>query len=283
MPLKTPDMQEQQKNPSVNLYGYALERFSVGQLMEQDDLADQEQFLQHWIVQQSQSDSQLTRYVRIEKGKLHVHDPRGCTIWYKTMFSVPLIISYRVTCPSEYNSNMDIVPRDINQFWMAVTPKNVDPNAAGGLFDKNTYDGEFDSYHDLLGYYASTGGGSVTKNNRTTRLRRYPRKMGDTLSDHVALCSRDDQKEFLIVPDKEHLVQLVAAGDIVQYIFDGKIVYELKKGESVDILNDDNKAVKKGVWGNEPWTIYQQGYFGFRMTRTHHIYSDFRVYRLIAK
>jgi hypothetical protein len=193
------------------------------------------------------------------------------------------MISYRVTVPSEYASGTDIVPRDINQFWMANAPDGGDPSRDGGLFDKNTYDGEFSSYHRLLGYYASTGGGTVSRNNITTRMRRYPRTHAAVFADHVALQSRDELPEYRIFPGREHVVQLIAADDVVQYIFDGKIVYQLRNGDGVDIQNDSLTTASTGTWGMSPWTSYHEGYFGFRMIRTHHVYRDFRVYRLESK
>jgi hypothetical protein len=265
------------------IIGYADDRFSLGPLIVREMLDDQTQFSKMWIVQQSQADSSLPRYARIEGGQLHVHDPRGCTVWFTQKLTGPLMISYRVTVPSGYESGTDIVPRDINQFWMANTRNGGDPFRDGGLFDRRIYDGEFGSYHSLSGYYASTGGGTASRGNVTTRMRRYPRKWADEFVDHVALQSRDELAEYQIIPDHEHLVQLVSADDVVQYIFDGRIVYQLRKGDSVDVQNDARSTATKGIWGEEPWTSFQEGYFGFRMTRTHHMYRDFRVYRLEAK
>ena len=267
------------------LYGYAAEQYKIGAIVQQDSLDNQDTFDKNWLVQFSQADLKLPRYARIEDGLLQVQDPRGCTIWNKSKLEGPIMISYWVTAPSSYNEENDIVPRDINQFWMANTLEDLDPNAPGGLFDSKKYNGEFKSYDQLKGYYASTGGGTVTKNNRTTRLRRYPRQQKEKLINHVALCSRDDNKDFLIVPNQRHHIQLVAANDIVQYIFDGKIVYELKKGDAIDIRNDAQKEDKiaEGIWGTGLWTTYNSGYFGFRMTRTHHVYSDFEVFRLNKK
>ena len=267
------------------LYGYAGEYYRIGAIVQQDRLDNQDTFEKNWLFQFSQADLKLPRYARIENGSLQVHDPRGCIIWNKSKLEGPIMISYWVTAPSFYNEGNDIVPRDINQFWMANTPEGLDPNAPGGLFDSKKYNGDFKSYDRLKGYYASTGGGTVTNNNRTTRLRRYPRQQNEKLINHIALCTRDDNKDFLIVPNQRHHIQLVAASDIVQYIFDGKIVYELKKGDAIDIRNDAKKEDKiaEGIWGTGLWKSYNSGYFGFRMTRTHHVYSDFEVFRLNKK
>ena len=265
------------------LYGFAAEIYKIGKLIVTDKLDNHQQFASQWVVQQSKIDDSLTRYAKIEAGKLQVEDPRGTTIWFKQKFEGPIMISYKVTAPLAFTKGNDIMPRDINQFWMANTPTDINVYAKGGLFDSTKYNGEFKPYDDLLTYYASTGGGNLTTNNRTVRMRRYPRSINGKLADHLGLNNRDDDTNFLIVPDKEHTIQLVAANDIVQYIFDGKVVYELKLGSEVNVFNDASKNVTKSIWGNAPFTFYNSGYFGFRLTRTHHNYSDFKVYRLVKK
>jgi hypothetical protein len=268
---------------NVALIGYAADVFKVDGIVEKDPLNDENKFKNNWIIQQSNEDANLERYTKIVEGKLEVEDPRGCTIWYKKKLQGAMMISYKVTAPSSYTKGNDIMPRDINQFWMANTATDIDVNAKGGLFDAEKFDGGFKAYDELNTYYASTGGGNVTNNNRTTRFRQYPRSVNGKLSNHLALNDKDDQSEFLIAPNKEHTIQLVAANDIVQYIFDGKIVYQIKSGDTVELFNDGTKQKSKAVWGSETFKIYNEGYFGFRLTRTHHTYSDFKVYRLIKK
>lgn len=268
---------------ALRLAGYAEERFTVGPAIFEDMLDDRQQFSRDWVVQMAQTDPHLERYARVEGGRLHVHDPRGSTIWFRHKLRSPVMIAYRVTCPPAFNSGNDIVPRDINQFWMANDPEVSDPNHPGGLFDTAKYNGVFGSYDELHGYYASTGGGNASDYNRTVRFRRYPRKNEGRETAHVAMNDKDDQREYLIVPDREHCVQLVAAGDIVQFIFDGKIVYELKAGDVPTVEGLAKGEGKSVAWGESPWTIYKEGYFGFRMTRSHHVYSDFKVYKLIEK
>jgi len=272
--------QSQNKKAKEKLYGYAAEHYEITSVLFKDMLNNQSKFQKNWIVQMSQSDPEINRYARIENDKLQVHDPRGSTIWYKNKLKGPIMISYRVTVPTAYNQGNDIVARDVNQFWMANTPNSIDAFTKGGLFDTTKYDGGFKSYDDIYSYYASTGGGNVKVNNSTIRMRRYPRAVDGKLVDHLGLNYRDGIPEFLLVPNIEHQIQLVAANDIVQYIFDGKIVYEIKSGDAINILNDATKNVRNVIWGEVPWLPYNEGYFGFRMTRSHHIYSNFKVYEL---
>lgn len=265
---------------NLKLYGYAADAFLIDSIVYEDKLNNQVKFEKDWIVQQVNTDKKLKAFAKVDSGKLHVHDPRGTTIWFKHKLNGPIMISYTVACPSKYTDLYDIMPRDINQFWMANTPNNIDPFSKNGLFDTSKYNGEFKTYDDLFTYYASTGGGNVTSNNKTIRMRRYPRSVNGKQVDHAGLNDKDEDSTLLIQSNKEHLVQLVAADDIIQYVFDKRVVYELKKGDNVNVFNDLSKAVKKAVWAEEPFTVYQSGYFAFRMTRTHHVYSNFVVHKL---
>lgn len=123
------------------LHGYAAESFVIGPVLHEDRLDDQDSFLRNWRVQQSQADPLLERYARIEDGRLHVHAPRGCSIWFTEELEGPVLITYKVRCPSAYISGTDIVVRDVNQFWMANAPHQKDPFAQGGLFDHKGYFG----------------------------------------------------------------------------------------------------------------------------------------------
>lgn len=261
----------------------AMDKYKIGEELFSDKLDDQETFARNWVMQLAQRDPELESYAEIREGELHIHDPRGCTIWFKKKLSGPVLISYRIVATTKHNSGTDIVPRDINSFWMANSPLNPDPNAEGGLFDKKTFNGLFNTYHRMTGYYASTGGGSTRHNNLTTRFRRYPRVVDGQHVEHVALTDKDRTPGYQITPDKEHHVQLVAADDLVQYLFDGRVVYELKEGDEVPLHKGWSATKSKGQWNRKPWTIYTEGYFGLRSTHSHHVVSDFKVLRLVRK
>jgi len=258
-----------------------LGKFRAERELFSDKLDDQEAFARNWVVQLADRDPEIERHAEIREGKLHIHDPRGCTIWLKKKLSGPVLISYRIVATTKHNSGTDIVPRDINSFWMANSPLNRDPYGEGGLFDKKTFDGLFNAYHKITGYYASTGGGSTKSNNLTTRLRRYPRVVDGEHVEHVALTDNDRTPGYQITPDKEHHVQLVAAEDLVRYLVDGRVVYELKDGDEVPLHKGWAATKSVGQWNKKPWTVYTEGYFGLRSTHTHHIVSDFKVFRLV--
>lgn len=111
-------------------------------------------------------------------------------------------------------------------------------------------------------------------------MRRYPRMIDGKLALHPAWTARDGQPDYLLAPDREILVQLVAYDDIVQYYNDGKLFYEVKRGDSVTTLRDGSTATGSAAWGEGDYAPYTEGYFGFRSTHSHHVIRDFRVYRL---
>ena len=153
----------------------------------------------------------------------------------------------------------------------------IDPEQ--GLFDSDRYTGKFSSYDKIHGYYASTGGAG----NQTTRMRRYPREVDGEPADHLALKDKDGKPGYLIAPDKVMSVQLVAYDDVIQYIVDGKLIYQIARGDRIRVESRDaeGKATAgEAVYDLERFPVYKEGYFGFRMVGTHHIYSKFRVYAL---
>ncbi|MDB2430566.1 DUF6250 domain-containing protein, partial [Akkermansiaceae bacterium] len=202
--------------------GKGLERFKIGPLLHQDDF----QNLDQWVVQIEKKEGFPDPRVEAKNATLDCLLPgRGCTIWFKEKLKTRLTISYEVTCPEPAEGLRGVEARDVNNFWLVSDP--LDPNI--GLFDPKRYDGTFTNYHKMSGYYASTGGGR----NTTTRLRRYPREREGRLRTHIALKDRDNQKDFLITPGKVMKVQLVAFDDLIQYIVDGKLVYEMAYGDEV--------------------------------------------------
>ena len=151
-----------------------------------------------------------------------------------------------------------------------------------GLFDSARYTGSFGSYDKMHGYYASTGGGGAIA-NLTTRMRRYPREVNGKPAEHVALNDKDGQPGYLITPDKVMTVQLVAYDDVIQYIVNGKLNYQIARGDRIQVEGrdrDGKPAMREAVYDLDRFPVYREGYFGFRMVGTHHIYTNFRVYAL---
>jgi hypothetical protein len=255
------------QSPAV--LGKGVELFEVGPEIASDNFKN----LDRWVVQIQPNEKALPHKVVVKAGTLDCFLPgRGCTIWFKEKLKTRVTISYDVLCPTPESPDKNFMPRDINNFWMAFDPE-------GTLFDSERFTGDFGTYNKMHGYYASTGGGR----NTTTRMRRYPRELDGKPAEHLALTSRDKDPEFLITPDKLMHVQLVAYDDLIQYIVDGKLVYEISHGDKIQLEGrdaQDKRAMIDGVYDPDRFPLFREGYFGFRMVGTHHIYSNFRVHGL---
>jgi len=249
--------------------GYSERLFEVGELIYSNDFSSDKE----WHLQMEETETASESRVDYHNGFLEVLMPgRGATIWNKIQFNGNIAITYKVKAPSTYVNELGVVVRDINVFWHASHPGN--PEA---IFNDRRYDGSFPSYHKLQGYYASTGG----RDNTTTRFRRYPRENleGEPIK-HISLADKDGLQEYLIRPDKTHTVQLVVFDDVIQYVVDDKVVYEIREGDTVHISKADG-TVEEMQFTADQFPAYEEGWFGFRLVNTHHLYSNFRVYRLI--
>lgn len=252
--------------------GHGVGLFKVGQLFTQDDFND----LDDWVVQiQNRTNAEPAKVVARDHALDCFVPGRGCTVWFKKELPTRVTITYDVLCPTHKPAIKGLVPRDINNFWMA-----SDPQQAGqGLFDSERYTGAFKTYDKMHGYYASTGG----RDNQTTRMRRYPRQADGEHVEHLALNNKDANPCYLITPDRVMTVQLVAYDDVVQYIVDGKLVYQFGRGDRIQLEDRDGNGrlvEKDDVYDVERYPVYRKGYFGFRMVGTHHVYSNFRVHSL---
>ena len=263
--------------PTPVVLGDGLERFKIGPEIFRDDFSN----LENWVVQIQEKEGFVELSVVARNNTLDCLLPsRGCTVWLKKKLPSRITITYDVICPTPNPPISGVHPRDINNFWMASDP--VDPDQ--GLFDSTRYTGAFGSYDKMNGYYASTGGGSNAKANVTTRMRRYPREVDGKPKEHIALNDKDEKPGYLITPDKVMKIQLVAYDDLVQYIVDGKLIYEMSQGDTIQIedRNEEGNRIKsEGRYDLDRFPVYDEGYFGFRMVGTHHIYSNVRIYSLM--
>ena len=130
-----------------------------------------------------------------------------------------------------------------------------------------------------------TGGGARI-GNKTTRFRRYPRwDLNGKDIPHLSLNDQDENPEHLIQPGQWHTVQLVACDGLAQYIQDGKVIYEIKYGDTIvsESRVDGSSVREEKIYTREDYPAYRSGYFGFRMVRTHHQYKNLKIYRLDPK
>lgn len=262
--------------PKPEVLGYGKETFTVGKPLHTEPFTKPE----NWIIQVQKNDGPIKEKISFEDGILDLYMPAvGCTAWLKQKFAGPILVEYQVKCPLETINGDSIQARDINNFWHCSGVENETD-----IFNYELFNGGFGSYGKMQGWYASTGGGGHI-GNRTTRFRRYPREVNGKPFRHIALNSRDGQEDYLITPGKWHTVQLVAFNDLVQYIVDGKVVYEIRKGDTVTVetVVNGKRTVIEEIYSDDTFPAYTEGYFGFRLVRTHHQYKDLKVFRLIAR
>ena len=259
-----------------HVLGRGVGLFKIGALIAKDDFEN----LDNWVVQiQDRPRFPPAKVVARENALDALLPGRGCTVWFKQKLSTGVTITYDVLCPTPDPAIEGVQPRDINNFWMA---SDAGGDLDMGLFDSKRYTGKFNSYDKLNGYYASTGGGG-RNGNRTTRMRRYPREVAGKPVEHLALKDKDGKADFMIKPDKVMSIQLVAYNDVIQYIVDGKLIYEIAGGDKIQTERRDSDGAKnmhEAAYDLERFPVYRDGYFGFRMVGTHHIYTRFRVHAL---
>jgi hypothetical protein len=115
--------------------------------------------------------------------------------------------------------------------------------------DQNIFkqDGKFTSYDQLNLYYAGVGG----HDNSTTRFRKYEGKGGkDVLKEYT-------DKPHLLMGNKEYFIKIRVKDGLIQYFVNDEIYWEYK-----DL------------------TAYKEGYFGFRTTKSHQLFDNFKVFSL---
>lgn len=256
--------------------GYGEEAFTVGELLYSTDFSDAENWV-HQISENPNSDKEGV--IKMEDGMMDLYMPAlGCTAWLKNKFEGPVAIVFQRRCPLETIDGTDIIATDMNNFWNCSDPRDFD----AVLEETEThYNGDFVSYHEMHGYYASTGGGL----NTTTRMRRYPRWVEGKDIPHLSLNDQDGNPDHLIVPGKWHTIQLVACDGLVQYIQDGKVIYEIKYGDKIMSEDRSNKksAQTEAIYTREDYPAYAEGYFGFRLVRTHQQFRNLKIYQLDPK
>ncbi|MUH36480.1 hypothetical protein D9O36_11570 [Zobellia amurskyensis] len=194
--------------------------------------------LENWKVEQTPEGT-----VQLNEGKLEITDVSGCTIWLTKKLEGPLMITYDAFVIDE-GGPQDRVS-DLNCFWMAQDMEHPDD-----LFvNSEKRGGKFSNYDNLRLYYMGVGG----HDNSKTRFRRYT---GD--GNRPLLPEHDLTKEkFLIKPNKETKIKIVAYNGIIQYYRDGERIID---------FYDPNP--------------YTSGHFGFRTVNNHMTIENFKIFSL---
>ncbi len=215
------------------------------EVLFQDDFSGD---LSRWVVEQTPSGK-----TQVINGELDIddapgaEDKGGCTVWFKEKMSGPIRISYDATMVQKGGPNDRI--SDLNCFWMASDPKNPDNLFVGSKGRSGT----FKKYDLLRTYYVGYG----ANENATTRFRRYPRPRDDK-----ALKPEFDLSEgkYMNVANQTVKIELVADGEKIQFIRDGEVIFTYQDPEPL-----------------------KEGWFGFRTTRSHIRFDNFKVTRIPAQ
>ena len=212
------------------------------EILFQDDFSGD---LSHWVIEQTPSGK-----TQVIEGQLDIddaagaNDKGGCTVWFREKVSGPVRITYDATMVQKGGPNDRI--SDLNCFWMASDPKNPEDLFVGS----KERSGNFKKYDPLKTYYVGYG----ANENATTRFRRYPRPRDDkALKPEYDL----SDTKYMNVPNKTLKIELVADGKKIQFLRDGELIFTF----------DDP----------EP---YREGWFGFRTTRSHIRFDNFKVTRI---
>ncbi|USN98687.1 MAG: Tat pathway signal sequence domain protein [Phycisphaeraceae bacterium] len=209
--------------------------WTIAEVLHDEDFDDADLSDWRWELEQGGS-------VRMIEGVLDIEVPAGATVWFTHELEGPLLIEYDALSVKEGGPNDRV--SDLNCFWMARDARSPDDIFA------TERSGRFADYNQLLTYYVGLGG----NRNTTTRFRRY---IGDP--DHRPMLPEHDldDAEHMLSPNTWQTVQLIAAGGLIRYARDGRVLF---------VLRDDHP--------------YTSGWFAIRTTYSHLRIDHLRISRL---
>ncbi|HMC00273.1 MAG TPA: DUF6250 domain-containing protein [Flavobacteriaceae bacterium] len=186
--------------------------YQIDKLVFEDNFKET---LSEWKIE---TDTLRNTKVEIKDEKLVINVDCGATIWLNKKLSGNLLVEYKRKVVIEGGINDRL--SDLNQFWMANDPKNLN------LFTRN---GTFAQYHDLKLYYFGIGGNS----NTTTRFRKY-------LGNGKRLLIKDlREKEYLLKPNKTYVIKTIIYNGIIKVFVDDKEYFSFL----------DNSPLRTGYFG----------------------------------
>jgi hypothetical protein len=208
--------------------------FEPAGLLFQDDFAD----TKRWLVEQRPGGM-----VTGAGGALAIDDAGGCTVWFRSELTAPVVITYEATVLNRGGPHDRV--SDLNCFWMATDPAAPDGSLLAATVPRT---GALAEYDRLRLYYVGYGGNS----NTTTRFRRYT-GTGERplLPEHDLQAAR-----FLLRGNYTYRLTLVAAGGRAQFLRDGEVIFDYADPQ--------------------PLT---HGWFGFRTVHSRVEIRHFRVWR----
>jgi hypothetical protein len=203
--------------------------YKRGKLLYKDDF---DNGLKNWVVEIPSGPGST---VTIKEKKMLIEVDGGATIWLNKKLSGNLIITYKrkVIVDTGRNDRLS----DLNQFWMAIDPRNEN------LFTRS---GTFSEYDSLLLYYVGFGGNS----NTTTRFRKYTGK-----GERILLGEHTD-KEHLLEPNKDYSIKIVVYDGLSKFFVDDKEFFSFR----------DTNSIAEGYFGFRT-TQSRQEIDGFKIYR----------------
>jgi rhamnogalacturonan endolyase len=183
--------------------------------------------LSKWVVEK---ESIGTSEVYVKEGKMVVDVGGGATIWFKNKIEKEnILIEYRRTVIMRGGANDRL--SDLNQFWMAEDPENLN------LFTRS---GSFGEYDSVRMYYAGIGG----NRNTTTRFRKYPGNGQRKLIHNLI------EERYLLLPNKTYLIQIVVLNGVTKVFVDGKEYFSY----------EDKNPLTEGYFGFRTVQSHQEIY-----------------------
>ncbi|MFT3737432.1 MAG: DUF6250 domain-containing protein [Breznakibacter sp.] len=185
----------------ICLFSACHQRNNDGKTLLFADNFDSLELSPDWIIEM---DSLPHSSVRVGNGKLTMDTKGGVTIWFNHLLNGNLQIEYTRKVVMENGPNDRV--SDLNQFWMAVDPRNPD------LFTRK---GKFGEYDSLRLYYVGVGGNT----NTTTRFRRY--------DGHGtrALLQENNTPENLLRSNHAYHIKITVQNGESQFWVDGVCVF----------------------------------------------------------
>jgi len=180
--------------------------YKRGKLLYKDDF---DNGLKNWVVEIPSGPGST---VTVKEKKMLIDVDGGATIWLNKKLSGNLIITYnrKVIVDTGRNDRLS----DLNQFWMAIDPRNENLFTRSGIFSE---------YDSLLLYYVGFGGNS----NTTTRFRKYTGN-----GERVLLSDLTDQ-EHLLKPNKNYSIKIVVYDGLSKFFVDDKEFFSFQDTNSI--------------------------------------------------
>lgn len=156
--------------------------------------------------------------IGIVDNQLVIDTDRGVTLWLNRELSGNILIRYKRRVVLEEGPNDRL--SDMNQFWMAVDPRNP------SLFSR---EGSFAEYDSLLMYYAGIGGNY----NKTTRFRKY------TGNGNRVLIRDFTEEPYLLKANHTYQIEIVVKDGVTKLFVDDCEFFHF----------EDEEPLKSGYFG----------------------------------